>query len=107
MLIWKSSVVVSCVPNESKTAIQITAKNALIEDVVLKYNSGFLEAENEKNLFRITAEGMEYVRVYYSDTKNFQDYVDFEVVVSQYKNIRIISISKLNGLGLQVSFHTY
>ena len=52
----------------------------------------------------IHGEGVEYVRVYYTNRKNIQRFVDFEIVVSQYNTV---SITKYNSVGQQVDYNAY
>lgn len=95
---------VLCIPNDNKSAVQITAKNVTIEEITLKYNSGVLHPEENSQLLSINDVGVEYVRVYYRDHSNNQSHVEFEIVVSEFN---AVSITKLNALGQQIDFHTY
>ncbi len=104
MLINQFEATVSCVPNEDNSAVQMIAKYATIDEIALKYNNGILQVEQGSQLLSIHGEGVEYVRVYYTDRKSTQHHVEFEIVVSEYNTI---SVSKLNALGQQIEYHTY
>ena len=80
------------------------AKYATIDEIALKYNNGILQVEQGSQLLSIHGEGVEYVRVYYTNRKNIQRFVDFEIVVSQYNTV---SITKYNSVGQQVDYNAY
>ena len=104
VLIRQATPSVSCVPNEDNSAVQITVKNAKIGEITLKYNNGILQTEQGSQLLSIHGEGVEYVRVYYTNRKNIQRFVDFEIVISQYNTV---SITKFNSVGQQVDYNAY
>ncbi|MCD8086128.1 MAG: hypothetical protein LUF28_07385 [Clostridiales bacterium] len=104
MSIKQFEATVSCVPDEDNSAVQMIAKHAAIDEITLKYDNGILQVEQGLQLLSIHGEGVEYVRVYYTDRKSTRHYVDFEIVVSEYN---AISVSKLNALGQQTEYHTY
>lgn len=97
--------IISCVPNDNKTVLEVKTNNATLDYITLKYDNGILQCEDRSNYtLQIKAEGIEYISVYYTDYKGEQHSTDFEIVISQYNSI---AISKLNGLGQQVDFKTY
>ena len=63
-----------------------------------------MQTEQGSQLLSIHGEGVEYVRVYYTNRKNIQRFVDFEIVVSQYNTV---SITKYNSVGQQVDYNAY
>ncbi len=104
MLMNQFKATVSCVPNEDHSAVQLIAKYAAIDEIDLKYNDGILQVEQGLQLLSIHGEGVEYVRVYYTDRKRTQRHVDFEIVISENN---AIGVSKLNAIGQQIEYHTY
>lgn len=104
MLINHFEATVSCVPNEDNSAIQMITKYVTIDEIDLKYNNGILQVEQGLQLLSIHSEGVEYVRVYYTDRNSTKHHVDFEIVISENN---AIGVSKLNALGQQIEYHTY
>ncbi len=104
MLINHFEATVSCVPNENNSAIQMISKYVTIDEIDLKYNNGILQVEQGLQLLSIHSEGVEYVRVYYTDRNSTKHHVDFEIVISENN---AIGVSKLNALGQQIEYHTY
>lgn len=95
---------VLCIPNKDNSRIQISAQAGTIDNVRLKYNSGILQLEDQSWILNVKDNGVEYVRVHYTDSENNQHFIDFEIVISEPNSV---CISKLNELGQQIEYNVY
>lgn len=104
---WRAAPDISCVPNEERTQLEVISKNAVIEQISLKYDNGFLKLvdQNDHTLDMMGESGMEYICVAYKDIWGKRGNLYFEVSLSSPGALIIAKLKQLNGNPIHQDFY--